>query len=60
MTSITITITIIAAFIVVLIGFGWAIHYVFYQPGSPRLISLCVFALAVIFLVARFTDWISK
>lgn len=54
------TLTTIAAFIVVLIGFGWAIHYVFYLPGSPSLISLCVFALAVIFPVARFTDWISK
>lgn len=54
------TLTIMAALIFVLIGVGWAIHYVFYQPGSPSLISMCVFAIAVIFLVARFTDWISK
>lgn len=54
------TLTIMASLIVVLIGFGWAIHYVFYQPGSPSLISMCVFAIAVIFLVARFTDWISS
>lgn len=51
------SITVLAAFIVVLIGFGWAIHYVFYLPGSPSLISIGVFAIAVIFLVARFTDW---
>ena len=54
------TLTVLAAILVVLIGVGWATHYVFYQPGSPSLISMCVFALAVIFLVARFTDWISQ
>lgn len=52
------TLTIIAAFIVILIGFGWAIHYVFYQPGNPSAISIGVFSIALIFLIARFTDWL--
>ena len=54
------SITVLAAILVVLIGVGWIMAYLFYQPGSPSLISMCVFAIAVIFLVARFTDWISK
>ena len=54
------TLTVLAAILVVLIGVGWIMAYLFYQPGNPSAISMCVFAIAVIFLVARFTDWISK
>ena len=54
------SITVLAAILVVLIGVGWIMAYLFYQPGSPSAISLGVFSIALIFLVARFTDWISK
>lgn len=49
--------TIIAAILVVLIGVGWIIAYLFYQPGNPSAIGLGVFSIALIFLIARFTDW---
>ena len=51
------SITALAAFIVVLLGFDWIMAYLFYQPGSPSAISIGVFSIALIFLIARFTDW---
>ena len=51
------TLTIIAAFIVILIGVGWIMAHLFYQPGNPSAISIGVFSIALIFLIARFTDW---
>ena len=49
--------TIIAAILVVLIGVGWIMAYLFYQPGNPSAISIGTFSIALIFLIARFTDW---
>ena len=54
------TLTVLAAILVVLIGVGWIMAYLFYQPGNPSAISIGTFSIALIFLIARFTDWINS